>query len=367
MSGDVFGNGMLLSKKIRLIAAFDHRDIFIDPEPDEKTSYKERERLFQLPSSSWQDYKSELISKGGGVFSRSAKSISVSKQMCAVLGITEETVTPNDLIKAILKSPVELFWMGGIGTYFKTNDEENWRVGDRANDNIRIDSHEMTMKVIGEGANLGLTQKARIEFASRGGAINTDAIDNSAGVDSSDHEVNIKILLGEAIERGLMKAEDRNALLASMTDDVAEYVLRHNYDQTRALSQLQETAIDQLESQSRVMAALEEMGRLDREVEDLPSREALSAMVDQGRGLTRPELSVLMAYAKLWLFDEIVESDVPDDPLLHKELVEYFPAALHRYGEAIDNHRLRREIIATRMANEIIDTCGVAFVCMKRC
>ena len=362
MSGDVFGNGMLLSNQIQLVAAFDHRDIFIDPSPDHARSFQERKRLFEIGRSSWQDYDTSLLSKGGGIFSRSAKSISLSPEIKAVLKIKEDKVAPNVLIQYILKASVELFWLGGIGTYFKTNDEENWRVGDRANDNIRIDSHEMTMKVIGEGANLGLTQKARIEFASRGGAINTDAIDNSAGVDSSDHEVNIKILLGEAIERGLMKAVDRNALLASMTDDVAEYVLRHNYDQTRALSQLQETAIDQLESQSRVMAALEEMGRLDREVEDLPSREALSAMVDQGRGLTRPELSVLMAYAKLWLFDEIVESDVPDDPLLHKELVEYFPAALHRYGEAIDNHRLRREIIATRMANEIVDTCGVAFV-----
>ena len=362
MSGDVFGNGMLLSKKIRLIAAFDHRDIFIDPEPDEKTSYKERERLFQLPSSSWQDYKGELISKGGGVFSRSVKSITVSKQMGTVLGITEKTVTPNELIKAILKSPVELFWMGGIGTYFKAKGEEDRFVGDRANDAIRITADEMQMQVIGEGANLGLTQAARIAYAQNGGAINTDAIDNSAGVDSSDHEVNIKILLKEAIDRKFLKAQEREALLASMTEDVGYHVLRHNYDQTRGLSLLEARAPMELDGQSRFLIAMEEQGRINREVENLPSSEAIELMKEQGSGLTRPELAVLLAYAKLWLVDEIVKSRLPDDRLMSEELRQYFPEQLHAYGEAIEHHRLRREIIATQMANEIVDTCGITFI-----
>jgi len=362
MSGDVFGNGMLLSKHIRLIAAFDHRDIFIDPDPDVKASYEERKRLFELGPSSWQDYDKDYISKGGGVFSRKSKSITLTPQIKEALGTVAETLTPNELIKTILKNPVELFWLGGIGTYFKAVGEEDWKVGDRANDNIRINSDEMRMQVIGEGANLGLTQKARIAFAEKGGAINTDAIDNSAGVDSSDHEVNIKILLREAIERKILPEAKRNDLLSSMTEDVALYVLRHNYEQTRALSQLATTAEADLDGQSRFLVAMEEEGRIDREVEDLPSHEAIEIMKEQGRGLSRPELAVLMAYAKLWLIDALVDSKLPDDEMLHHELVEYFPAALHEFKVAIENHRLRREIIATRMANEIVDTCGISFV-----
>ena len=362
MSGDVFGNGMLLSQQIRLVAAFDHRDIFIDPDPDPAKSWIERMRLFDMPRSSWADYDKALISKGGGVFSRSAKSIAVSPEMRALLGIAEKTVTPAELIRAILKSPVELFWLGGIGTYFKAEDEENWRVGDRANDAVRIDANEIRAAVIGEGANLGFTQLARIEYARGGGRINTDAIDNSAGVDSSDHEVNIKILLSGAIEHGELKREDRNPLLASMTEDVAGHVLRHNYDQTRAISLMEMTAPQELDVYARFMTTLEREGRLDRAIEYLPDNERLGAMRQHGLGPTRPDLAVLLAYAKMWLFDELVNSAAPDDPLFERELFAYFPEPLHRFTQSVVGHQLRREIIATRLANEIVDTCGVSFV-----
>ncbi|MBL4620649.1 MAG: NAD-glutamate dehydrogenase [Marinicaulis sp.] len=361
MSGDVFGNGMLLSKKTRLIAAFDHRDIFIDPDPDPTKSYKERKRLFDLPRSSWKDYDPELISKGGGVFSRSAKSIRLSAEIRKVLDITNKTLPPNQLIKAILNAPVELFWLGGIGTYFKAESEENWRVGDRANDAVRINASEMRIKVIGEGANLGLTQLARIEFARSGGRINTDAIDYSAGVDSSDHEVNIKILLSAAIEQSELKADERNELLASMTDDVATHVLRHNYQQTRALSDMERSAPANLDIHSRFTTTLEHSGRPDRAIEYLPDTEQFMAMRQQNIGLSRPELSVLFAYAKLWLFDELVASDAPDDPIFERELFAYFPKALHKFTKPITTHQLRREIIATRLSNEIVDTCGISF------
>lgn len=361
MSGDVFGNGMLLSTKIKLVAAFDHRDIFIDPSPDPAKSYKERKRLFDTPRSSWQDYDPKLISKGGGVFPRSSKSITLTPEIQNLLDITESKLTPNQLIQAILRMPVELFWLGGIGTYFKAENEENWRVGDRGNDAIRINASEMRINVIGEGANLGLTQLARIEFARNGGRINTDAIDNSAGVDSSDHEVNIKILLSSAIEQAELKSEDRNDLLASMTDDVAEHVLRHNYEQTRAISQMEYTAPAELEVHARFMATLERKGRLDRAIEYLPDAEQIMTLRQQGSGLTRPDLSVLLAYAKLWLFDELVASKTPDDPLFESELFGYFPDAVHGYTKAIVAHPLRREIIATRLSNEIVDTCGVGF------
>lgn len=361
MSGDVFGNGMLLSEQIKLVAAFDHRDIFIDPSPDPATSYAERKRLFDVPRSSWQDYDKKLISKGGGVFSRSAKTIELTPQIRKALSISEKSLAPNDLIKAILKAPVELLWFGGIGTYIKSKTEENMRVGDRANDAVRVNAHEVQANVIGEGANLGITQLARIEFARHGGRINTDAIDNSAGVDSSDHEVNIKILLANAIETGELKADDRNMLLESMTDDVADHVLAHNYEQTRAISQLEARAVTDLDNHARLMTTLERKGRLDRAIEYLPDNEAIAQLRQQGRGLSRPELSVLIAYAKMWLFDELVESTAPDDHLLERELFRYFPQALHTYNKPMVSHRLRREIIATRLANEIVDTCGVNF------
>ncbi len=362
MSGDVFGNGMLLSEQTKLIAAFDHRDIFIDPDPDPAKSYKERKRLFDMPRSSWADYDKKLISKGGGVFSRASKSISTTPEVRALLQITNEKLAPNDLIQAILKAPVELFWLGGIGTYFKAETEENWRVGDRTNDPLRIDAKEAGAKVIGEGANLGLTQLARIEFARTGGRINTDAIDNSAGVDSSDHEVNIKILLSSAIEQAELKPEERNDLLASMTNDVANHVLRHNYDQTRAITFMESTAARDVDVHTRLMSTMERAGRLDRAVENLPANDEMFALRQQGLGLTRPELSVLLAYAKLWVFDALVESNAPDDPTYERELFAYFPEALKKFTKPIVSHQLRREIIATRVSNEIMDTCGVAFL-----
>ena len=361
MSGDVFGNGMLLSEKTRLVAAFDHRDIFIDPAPDAESSYKERMRLFQASRSSWQDYDPALISKGGGVFSRGAKSITLSDEIRALLGVSAKRLAPSEVIKAILKTPVELFWLGGIGTYFKARDEEHWEVGDRNNDAVRIDAPEIGADVIGEGANLGLTQRARIEFARAGGRINTDAIDNSAGVDSSDHEVNIKILLSSAIEKGELKSDARNEFLSAMTEDVARHVLVHNYEQTRALSQMQSTAADDLDAHARLMNALEQSGRLDRAIENLPSLEDIQSLRSANKGLSRPELAVLLAYSKNWLFDELAASHAPDDPALERELFSYFPEAARTFNSAIIKHRLRREIIATRLANEIVDTCGASF------
>lgn len=362
MSGDVFGNGMLLSEKIKLVAAFDHRDIFIDPTPDPATSFEERKRLFNLPRSSWQDYDKSLISRGGNIFSRAKKEISLSEEIKSLLGLDTKKVTPNELIKAIIKAPVELFWLGGIGTYFKAPHEENWRVGDRANDAVRINANEMKCAVVGEGANLGLTQEARIIFAKNGGRVNTDAVDNSAGVDSSDHEVNIKILLSRAIEKAELKDTDRDSLLKEMTSDVADHVLRHNYDQTRAISQMSFTAARDLETYARLMDDLEEAGKLDRAIENLPDEKELSLRAAHGRGLTRPELSVLLAYSKMDLFDGLIASPAPDDPALDRALFQYFPTATHAFTQAIVDHRLRREIIATRLANEIIDTCGATFV-----
>jgi len=362
MSGDVFGNGMLLSEQIRLVAAFDHRDIFIDPEPNPATSFAERKRMFDLPRSSWQDYDRKLISKGGGVFSRSAKSVPVSPQMKSLLGITADQAAPQELMRAILKAEVELFWLGGIGTYFKAAHEENARVGDRANDAIRVNADEMRMNVVGEGANLGLTQAARIAFALAGGRINTDAIDNSAGVDSSDHEVNIKILLSGAIENGELKAGARNALLKKMTDDVGAHVLQHNYDQTRALSLMERTSASDIDSCARFMNRLETQGRLDRAIEGLPDDKGIAARKMQRRGLSRPELAVLLAYAKMEIFEELVNSKAPDDPMLERELTLYFPHETHKFSKAMGAHRLRREIIATRISNEIVDTCGATFM-----
>ena len=361
MSGDVFGNGMLLSKQIRLVAAFDHRDIFIDPAPDPQVSWDERKRLFDLPRSSWRDYDASLISNGGGVYSRSQKSITLTEEARALLGVKNKSATPTEVIRAILKLDVELFWLGGIGTYFKAADEDNASVGDRTNDGLRIDAADMKMSVIGEGANLGLTQKARIAFAMNGGRVNTDAIDNSAGVDSSDHEVNIKILLSLAIENGELKATERNPLLEEMTEDVARHVLRHNYDQTRALSLMRASAADEIDAYGRLMSLLEETGRLDRALEHLPDEKQIDAMKQRGEGLVRPELSVLIAYAKLHFLDEIVNSDAPDDAALENELFGYFPKQLKKFNHSIVKHRLRREIISTRLANEVIDTCGATF------
>jgi glutamate dehydrogenase len=366
MSGDVFGNGMLLSKQIKLLAAFDHRHIFLDPDPDPAKSWTERERMFGLPSSSWDDYDRKLISRGGGVYPRTLKSIPITPQIRSLLGITADSLAPVELIHAILKAPAELLYLGGIGTYVKARNEANIDVGDKANDGVRINGSELRVKVVGEGANLGLTQAGRIEFAQTGaagagGRIDTDAIDNSAGVDTSDHEVNIKILTGMLERTGELTRKRRDTLLQSMTADVAQHVLANNYDQTLALSLMEMDSAGELMPHAQFMAELEAKGRLDREVEGLPDALEIAERAQSGKGLTRPELAVLLAYGKLELKREIVESDAADDPYFERLLVEYFPKLLRRYEGPMRRHRLRREIIATVVANDIINRCGPSF------
>ena len=361
MSGDVFGNGMLLSRRIRLVAAFDHRDIFLDPEPDPETSFAERKRLFELPRSSWQDYDPALISTGGGVFSRSAKSIPLSPEIRVVLGIEDMALPPAALIAAILSAPVDLLWFGGIGTYVKSAEETD--VGDRANDALRVDADRLRAKVVGEGANLGVTQRGRIAYAAAGGRINTDAIDNSAGVNSSDVEVNIKIALAPVTASGALAYEARNALLAEMTDEVAALCIRNNYLQGLALSLAQRAGVAALPAQAQLMERLEAEDRLDRAIEFLPDARAVSERLAAGTGLTRPELAVLLAYAKLTYYDDLLATSAPDNPLLAHERADYFPKILAtRYPEAVSAHRLGREIVATRLANEILNRGGPAFV-----
>ena len=361
MSGDVFGNGMLLSQATKVVAAFDHRDIFIDPNPDVAKSWAERKRLFETPRTSWQDYDKSLISEGGGVFSRSAKSIALTPQIKVLLDIEADSVDPVTLMQAILKARSELLYFGGIGTYIKGAGETNLQVGDKANDAIRINGGEIRAQVVGEGANLGATQLGRIEAARAGVRLNTDAIDNSAGVDSSDHEVNIKILTGGAIASGHLKAEDRNALLKSMTDEVADKVLAHNYDQTLALTLQQAEGAAALDSQQAFMQHLSSIGKLNRAVEYLPDDARIAEMKLQGQALTRPELAVLTAYSKLELFDEIVGSTAPDDAFFERLLLEYFPAPLAQFEEDMKGHRLRRDIIATVLSNEIVNMAGPTF------
>lgn len=363
MSGDVFGNGMLLSPAIKLVAAFDHRDIFLDPAPDPATALAERQRLFALPRSSWQDYDKSLISQGGGVFSRQAKSIPLSPEVRALLEIDKAEVSPPELMTAILKSRVDLLWFGGIGTYIRASDESDAQVGDRANDAIRVTGSDIRARVIGEGANLGVTQRGRIEAAQKGVRLNTDAIDNSAGVNTSDVEVNIKIALAGPVKEGLLSETDRNALLASMTDEVGLLVLRNNYLQTLALSLTEAQGTAATPGLRFLMQTLEREGRLDRSVEFLPSDAVLAEREKRGEGLTRPELSVLLAYAKLALHDALIDSSVPDDPYLATELVRYFPKELREaYPDAISGHRLRREIVATQLANALINRGGPALV-----
>ncbi|AQR63282.1 glutamate dehydrogenase [Brevundimonas sp. LM2] len=361
MSGDVFGNGLLLSKASKLVAAFDHRDIFIDPTPDPARSWEERNRLFQLPRSSWQDYDKALISNGGGVFSRAAKSISLTPEIKAALAITDDVLDPVSLIRAILKAPAELLYLGGIGTYVKSVAETDAQVGDKGTDALRVNADELRVKVVGEGANLGLTQAGRIAFAAAGGRINTDAIDNSAGVDTSDHEVNIKILIGSAVTNGALPLEERVPLLASMTEEVGLKVLTHNYDQTLALTLQQAEGAGALDSQQRFMQALTAKGKLDRKVEGLPTDARITEMKTAGVALTRPELAVLMAYSKLELAEEIVASRAPEDPFFEETLVRYFPAPLARFEDQMKGHRLRREIVATVLCNEIVNMAGPTF------
>lgn len=363
MSGDVFGNGMLLSKATKLIAAFDHRDIFFDPDPDPAKSWDERKRLFDMGRSSWQHYDPKLISKGGGVFSRAEKSIKLSPQMKARLGLKSASATPNAVINAILKMQVDLMWFGGIGTYIRSSTEADADVGDRGNDTIRITAKEARCKVIGEGANLGVTQKGRIEFNQLGGRCNSDAIDNSAGVNSSDVEVNIKIALGAAERAGKLTRAKRNKLLSSMTDDVADLVLRNNYLQTLSVTLSQNRGFEDFGYQTRLMQDLENRDLLDRDVEDLPDDEVIHERLEKGRLLTRAEIGVLLAYSKLTLFDELVASDLPDDPYLAVDLYRYFPQAMQKsYKSEIENHRLRREIIATFLANSMINRGGCTYL-----
>ena len=361
MSGDVFGNGMLLSNQTRLVAAFDHRHVFLDPDPDPATSWAERKRMFELPRSSWDDYDRKLISKGGGVFPRSLKSIPLTPEVRALLGVTAEALAPAELITAILRAEVELLYLGGIGTYVKAADEANAQVGDKANDAVRVNGADLRVQVVGEGANLGFTQAGRIEFARRGGRIDTDAIDNSAGVDTSDHEVNIKILTGMLERTGELTRKKRDVLLRSMVDDVATHVLAHNYDQTLALSLLQMDAAGELEPHAAFMAELEAAGRLDRAVEGLPDNAEIGERKAAGLGLARPELAVLLAYGKLELKRRILASDAPDDQFFEGRLEAYFPKGLRRWSEPMRRHRLRRDIIATVIANDVVNRCGPSF------
>ena len=362
MSGDVFGNGMLLSRHIKLLAAVDHRHIFIDPNPDCEQSFVERERLFNLPRSSWADYQEGLISTGGGVYPRSAKSITLSPQARASLGIEAETLTPQELIRNLLLAPVDLLYNGGIGTYVKSSKEAHAAVGDRANDAVRVDGCELRCKVVCEGGNLGLTQLGRIEFARQGGRICTDAIDNSAGVDCSDHEVNIKILLNFAMEDGELTEKQRNKLLTEMTDDVAHLVLRDNYFQTQVLSVTCARGTELLDAQSRYIRYLSNAGRLNRKIEYLPFDEEIVERKAAGHGLTAPELAVLLAYNKMELFEAMLASDVPEDPYIRTALERYFPLQLReRYIDAIRNHPLRREIIATHVVNSMVNRVGPSF------
>jgi glutamate dehydrogenase len=364
MSGDVFGNGMLCSEHIRLVAAFDHRDIFLDPDPDAATSFAERRRLFELPRSSWQDYDESLISEGGGVFPRSMKSIPVHPAVREVLGIDDdvEKVTPAEMMKAILAAPVDLLWNGGIGTYVKAADETHAEAGDKANDPIRVDGRALRAKCVGEGGNLGLTQRGRIEYAMAGGRINTDFIDNSAGVDTSDHEVNIKILLDRVVAEGGLTGERRNALLAEMTDEVAGLVLRDNYEQNLALANAAAHAPSLLHVHEDWMKKLERSGVLKRELEALPSSRQVRRRLERGGALTTPELSVLMSWTKIVLANELLDSDLPDDPYLDIDLRGYFPQAVQEgFAEQIRRHPLRRQIIVTQVVNDLVNGAGTTF------
>ena len=363
MSGDVFGNGMLLSQHIRLVAAFDHRHVFLDPDPDAESSCAERRRLFDLPRSSWADYDTSLISEGGGVFPRTAKSIELSEQVRAALDVEAERLTPSELIQAILRAPVDLLWNGGIGTYVKAAHETHADVGDKANDAVRVNGRDLRAKVVGEGGNLGFTQRGRVEYALGGGRVNTDAIDNAGGVNCSDHEVNIKVLLDSVVANGDMTSKQRNALLAEMTDAVAERVLRGSYTQTQSLSLARAQAPAMLDVHDRFMRELESAGRLDRALEALPDTETVADRRTANQGLTQPELAVILAYSKITLYAALLDSDLPEDPALGAELERYFPTPLpERFGDEMAAHRLRREIVATRVTNDLVDRAGTTFV-----
>ena len=363
MAGDVFGNGMLLSKHIRLQAAFNHLHIFIDPNPDSASTYKERERLFNLPGCSWEDYNKDLISEGGDIFLRSAKSIKLTPQIKKMIGSQKQSMSPNELIQALLKMKVDLLWNGGIGTYVKGAGETHLEVGDRANDSLRINGSELQAKVVGEGGNLGLTQLGRIEFAANGGRINADSVDNVAGVDCSDNEVNIKILLNTLVQNGDLTVKQRNKLLYDMTDQVSEIVLEDCYRQTHSLSITTMRGVNQLKEQTRFIHELERTGKLDRELEFIPNDDELAERLAQGRGLTRPELSVLLAYSKMVLKEDLVCPEITDNPYYNQLLVKAFPSQLQeKYSETMQEHPLRAEIIATKLANNMCNDMGFNFV-----
>ncbi|MFS3128135.1 NAD-glutamate dehydrogenase [Nocardioides sp. Bht2] len=364
MSGDVFGNGMLCSPTTRLVAAFDHRDIFLDPDPDAAASYAERRRLFELPRSSWKDYDASLISAGGGVFSRGAKSIPLTPQICERLDIDAEitSMTPAELIRAILTAPVDLLWNGGIGTYVKGSAESHAEVGDKANDAIRIDGEELRVRCVGEGGNLGFTQRGRIEYAAAGGRINTDFIDNSAGVDTSDHEVNLKILLDRVVAAGDLTGKQRNELLAAMTDQVAALVLRDNYEQNLALANAEASASILIPVHEEQMKALEHRGVLNRELEALPDSRRVHRRMERGEGLHTPELAVLMSWTKIVLAEELLDSDLPDDPWLRRHLLTYFPEQIRDgFAQQAADHPLHREIIVTQAVNDLVNGAGITF------
>ncbi|MDJ0905049.1 MAG: NAD-glutamate dehydrogenase [Woeseiaceae bacterium] len=363
MSGDVFGNGMLLSRKIRLVAAFNHLHIFLDPDPDMAASFKERQRLFRKPRSGWADYDEAVISKGGGVFSRQAKTIRLSAEVRRMLGTSELTMQPDQLIRAILRMQVDLLWNGGIGTYVKASSEGHSDVGDLSNDGVRVNADELRCQVVGEGGNLGLTQRARIEFAQHGGRINTDFIDNSGGVDSSDREVNIKILLSDVVAKTRMTRARRNELLASMTDEVADLVLRNNYLQTQAISMSEVRSVERIDEMARLITNLEKTGLLDRELEFLPDEAEIEDRRLRKQGFTRPELAVILSYAKIDLYDGLIESGQTLEDFLVVDPLRYFPAVLRkRYSEFLPGHRLSREILATLIANDLINRMGPSFV-----
>ncbi len=365
MSGDVFGNGMLLSRHLKLVAAFDHRHIFLDPNPDPAVSFAERQRLFDLPRSSWADYDTALISFGGGVFPRSAKSVPISAQARAALGLDAAVLalSPDELISAILRAPVDLLWNGGIGTYVKASRETHADAGDRSSDAVRINATELRARVVGEGGNLGLTQAARIEYALAGGLVNTDFIDNSAGVDTSDHEVNIKILLAGAIAAGELRPQDRGTLLHALTDEVAAHVLRHNDGQNMALAVSRHQAPRLLHVHGRYLRQLLRENRVSLETDGLPDEKEIAARRSAGTGLTTPELAVLLAQTKIAAGQQVLASDLPDDPSLRSTLAEYFPVPLReRFADQLGAHRLRREIITTSVINEMVDTGGSTFL-----
>ncbi len=369
MSGDVFGNGMLCSEHIRLVAAFDHRDIFLDPTPDAATSYAERRRMFDLPRSSWQDYDKTLISEGGGIYSRSLKRIPLNDAVRGALGLdaSVEAMTPAELMNAILKAPVDLLWNGGIGTYVKASTETHAHAGDKANDGIRVDGHELRAACVGEGGNLGLTQLGRIEYAREGcdgagGRINTDFIDNSAGVDTSDHEVNLKILLDRVVKDGDLTEKQRNHLLAEMTDEVAALVLRDNYEQNLALANAISHAPSLLHVHEEWIRRLENDGLLDRELEGLPSSKEVRRRLDRHEGLSAPELSVLMSWTKIVLADELIASEAPDDHYFDQDLRSYFPHPIQQgFEKPVHEHPLRREIIVTQIVNDLVNGAGMTF------